>query len=334
MNDVPSELLDFIRTGSKFLIAGHKEEDGDCVGSQLALCSVLKRLGKEAIPCSAGPFKRTEVKPYEKYFCTTMDEKLREGARLIITDCNEIERTGDLAPFLKGLPAAFIDHHKAGQDELLKNSGPFYICESAPSVTLLILHLMDALGLQLSVEEAEYLLFGLCTDTGFFRHGDTASCETFEAAARLVCAGASPRRTYQTIYGGKSLGSRHFLGSILSRTESFFAGKLLVTTEEYDEIQLYGAEGRDSDALYQLLQAVDGVEAIAVIRQEKPDTCTVGFRSREDADVAAVAAYLGGGGHKNAAGASVSGTIPQLKTKILELFADIFQDKQSDIPGK
>jgi phosphoesterase RecJ-like protein len=64
--------------------------------------------------------------------------------------------------------------------------------------------------------------------------------------------------------------------------------------------------------------------AIVIIRQEKPDNCTVGFRSRDDVDVAAVARAFGGGGHKNAAGASIVGTIAELKPKILNAFETIF----------
>ena len=65
---VPQDLIDFIRGGTRFIVAGHKEPDGDCVGSQLALVSALRRLGKEAIPCSAGPFKRPEIQPYAHAF--------------------------------------------------------------------------------------------------------------------------------------------------------------------------------------------------------------------------------------------------------------------------
>ena len=325
MKSVPAELLDFIRTGKKFIVTGHKEEDGDCVGSQLALCSVLRRLGKEAIPCSTGPFRRTEIKIYEKYFCKTIDEKTRESARVIITDCSSLDRTGDLAPFLRGLPAAFIDHHEYNPAEPEQGNCIFYVCEDAPSVTHLILLLTDALGLELTAEEAEYLLFGLCTDTGFFRHGDSGSAATFEAAARLVRAGASPKKAYLAMYGGKSLDSRYLLGHILSRAESHFEGRLLVSSETCDEYKQYGAEGRDSDALYQLLQTIAGVEAVVIIKQEKPDNCSIGLRSIDQVDVAEMARLMGGGGHKNAAGASAAGTIPEVKEKILDLFKKVWK---------
>jgi phosphoesterase RecJ-like protein len=323
---VPGGLVDFIKQGAKFLVAGHKEPDGDCVGSQLALVSVLRRMGKEALPCSAGPFKRTEVKPYEHLFVPAPGEAERSGSRVIVTDCSSLDRTGDLAPFLEGLPLAVIDHHAVGQFAGGGVSGPAYIDGGAPSVTVLILKLIEALGMPLERAEAELLLFGLCTDTGFFRHVDEGGAAAFEAAARMIRAGASPKKAFLDINGGKSLDSRILMGRILSRAEAFYGGRLLLSTEEYEETRRYGLEGRDSDALYQLLQSVKDTEAIVLIRQEKlePPQCTVGFRSRDRVDVAAIAGSFGGGGHKNAAGLSINALIAELKPKILEAFKPVF----------
>jgi phosphoesterase RecJ-like protein len=321
---VPGELIQFITKGSKFLVAGHKEPDGDCVGSQLALASALRRMGKEAVPCSAGPFKRTEIMPYAGLFTAAPGEKERENARVIVVDCSAPHRTGDLAPFLEGLPPAVIDHHAAGDHPASSAENPVFLDAAAPSVSFMILLLIEALGLQPTPQEAELLLFGLCTDTGFFRHVGEDGADTFAAAARLIKAGASPKKAFQAIHGGKSLGSRILMGLILARIESFFDGRLLLGFEQYEETRRFGLEGRDSDNLYQLLQSVAGVEAIVIIRQETPENCTAGLRSRSDVDVAAIAAGFGGGGHKNAAGLSVNGTIEELRPKILAAFEKVF----------
>ena len=320
MKKVPRDLLEFIKTGNKFIIAGHKEPDGDCIGSQLALDSVLRRAGKKTILLSAGSFDRTEIKKYSKLFKSKIDENLKKDARVIITDCTKIERTGDIAPFIEGLPAALIDHHKRENETKSHDLGPTYIDEKASSTTLLILYLIKALGMELTKEEAEYILFGLCTDTGFFRHLSAESSEAFEAAALLVKAGASPKKVHAAMYGGKSLGTRLLIAHVLQSIEPHFNGRLIIATEEYEETQKHGKEGRDSDILYQLLQSIDGVEAIAVIRQEKPDNCTIGLRSLDKIDVDLIARNLGGGGHKNAAGGYVPGTILDVKKKVLKFF--------------
>ena len=319
---IPPKLLDFIREGEKFFVAGHKEPDGDCVGSQLALGSVLRRMGKEVVLCSAGPFKRTEIKKYEHFFVSAPAGK--EGAKLIIVDCSAPERTGGLEPYLAGLPCAVIDHHEAGTLPLNPARELYYIDVNAPSATSMVFRLIEELGMEPVREEAELLFFGLCTDTGFFRHVDSEGAETFELAAALIRFGANPKAAFAAINGGKSLGSRKLLGNILARTESFFGGKLLLSYEEYEDFRRLGPESRDSDSLYQLLQAIAGVEAIVIIRQETPDNCSVGLRSRDWVDVGNIAALFGGGGHKNAAGFYVAETIAELRPKLIKAFENVF----------
>jgi phosphoesterase RecJ-like protein len=318
---VPPALLDFIQGGLKFLLAGHKEPDGDCVGSQLALGSVLRRMGKEVILCSAGPFKRTEIMPYAGQFIAKPGRKDRDGGRVIILDCDSRARTGDMEPFLEGLPIAIIDHHATGD----RSVPLLYLNPEAPSTTVLVFELIEALGFCVTPEEAELLFFGLATDTGFFRHVDDRGAETFSYAARLVAAGANPKKAFQAIHGGKNLDSRILMGKILSRVRPYYGGKLLLATETLEDTIRYGLEGRDSDSLYQLLQSVAGMEVTVIIRQESPENCTIGFRSRDIVDVAAIAAQFGGGGHKNAAGLSLAGTIEGIEPKILEAFNDIFK---------
>jgi phosphoesterase RecJ-like protein len=321
---VPQKLLDFIREGVKFLVVGHKEPDGDCVGSQLALSSALGRLGKKAVPCSAGPFKRTEVVPYGDSFLAVPGEKEREGARVILLDCSSSSRTGDIEESIKGLPLAIVDHHAAGQDLVEMRHALIYLDAEAPSVTFMVMDIIEALGLKLTREEAELLFFGLCTDTGFFRHVDSQGAETFEYAARLIRAGANPKNAFHAINGGKSLESRKLMGIELFRSETHFDGKLILTFEKYEETRQFGLEGRDSDNLYQLLQSIRGVEAVAIIRQETPEKCTLGFRSRDKVDVARIALVFDGGGHKNAAGANADGTIEEIRPRVLKAFESVF----------
>jgi phosphoesterase RecJ-like protein len=283
-------------------------------------------LGKEAVPCSAGPFKRTEVLPYAGRFLSAPGGKEREGARVIIVDCGAFDRTGDLEPLLRGLPLGIVDHHAVGTLPPGNGINPVFLDPLAPSTTFMVLELIEALGLSPSQEEANLLLFGLCTDTGFFRHLDEGSAETFARTARLIRAGGNPKQVFNAINGGKSFNSRILLGIQLSRAEEYFGGKLIYTCERYEETQRFGLEGRDSDSLYQLLLAVAGVEAVVIIRQESPERCTVGLRSRDKVNVALIAANFGGGGHRNAAGFVREGAvIEELKPELIAAFEKTFK---------
>ncbi|MDR2313388.1 MAG: bifunctional oligoribonuclease/PAP phosphatase NrnA [Spirochaetaceae bacterium] len=314
---VPTALLAFIREGTDFIITGHKEPDGDCAGSQLALASLLRRMGKTALACSAGPFKRSEIKSLEKHFAPCPEK--RDGLRLIVMDCSAQERVGDLP--LDGMPTAVVDHHEPGNSW----GDIHYLDPRAPSVTFMVLRIFEELGMAPSVEEAELLLFGLCTDTGFFRHLEAGMTEAFRAAAVLSGAGASPKKTYAAINGKKPLNSRLLLGAILAKTKPFYGGRLLLSGETLEETRQFGLESRDSDTIYQLLLSVEGTEAAALIRQENPEECTIGFRSLDRIDVDAIAREFGGGGHKNASGAKVPGTITELEEQVVKAFSPWFR---------
>jgi phosphoesterase RecJ-like protein len=261
---------------------------------------------------------------WEELFCSAPNEDDRKGARVIVVDCSTPDRTGGLAPYLEGLPVAYIDHHASGSLESSGGGGLVYLDPAAPSVTYMIFYLLEVLEIEPTVEEVELLFFGLCTDTGFFRHIDDKGSAVFDCAARMIRQGANPKKTYHAMYGGKTLNSRILLGNMLSRVESYFDGRLLITTEEFEESERYGKEGRDTESLYQLLQSVAGIEAVAVIRQETLENCTVSFRSLDKIDVGSIAVFMGGGGHRNASGLSIKGVIPEIKRQILEAFEQIF----------
>ena len=313
---VPAELLDFIRQGTNFIVVGHEEPDGDCISSQLALVSLLRHLGKTAVPCSAGPFKRPEILPYEEFFLPCPSKQ--DGMKVIVVDCSVRERVGNLP--IEGLPTAIIDHHSSGNP----CGDVIFLDPRAPSVTYLIEKLFNALNIQPSAEEAQLLLLGLCTDTGFFRHLDDSGAEAFNTAARLIARGANPKKIYAAIYGGKSLNSRLLMGTVLSKTRSYYGGKLLISDETLEETERFCREKRDSDMIYQLLQSVNETEAIVLIRQENNAECSIGFRSRDHIDVAVIAAQFNGGGHKNAAGARALGSINALEEKIVAAFGKLF----------
>jgi phosphoesterase RecJ-like protein len=324
-SEVPVELVNYIKNCSKFIIAGHKEPDGDCVSSQLALRSALLRMGKTAIVSSAGPFKRVEIQEYAEQFSTIQPEN-KKDTKVILVDCSGKERTGDLKEILNEFPCAVIDHHAAATHPVSSAEEPVYVDPNAPACAILIYKVIEALGLEFTEEEASLLLFGICTDTGFFRHLTENNAVIFEYTAKLISCGASPKKTFYKTNGGKSLSSRILLGNILSRTESFFDGKLLLSYETLEESEKFGFEGRDSDSLNQMLLTVKNVEAVVIIRQELADNCTVSFRSLDKVDVSQIAASFGGGGHKNASGLSMKGEIPFVKQKVLEAFKNIFNN--------
>lgn len=317
-NSALSAVLDTLDNHCTFFILGHEDPDADCLGSQRALGSWLERRGKTVHLCSMGPWGRPEIADWQSSFEGKIP-KVPDGAvpLTVILDCSSFERTGFPANVLPDAPVLVIDHHAAGSD-----FGDIrFVDPLSPSTTLIIQKLIEIAGDTPTREEAELLFLGFCTDTGFFRHIEAGRSEPLEAVSRLVAAGASPTETFRFMAGGRSLGSRRLLGRVLERAELYFGGRVVIAWETWKDWRELGSE-RDSDMLYQLLMSISGIEAAAVIREQNDGNCVVGLRSITDLDVADIAHFFGGGGHKKAAGCTISGDRHDVTDHLIQIFAD------------
>ena len=313
----------FINEHDFFFVVGHKEPDGDCIASCLGIAAILDHFNKPYQLLSAGPFKRNEISKFQHKFSDSMeflDESERKRSGLIIADCSEIFRLGDIDGDFKGLDVFVIDHHKTSG---LPENAKGFVNPDAPACAFLVQIFYENLVGTVPCDIAKILFLGICTDTGFFRFLTNNSCSVFAAVGRLVETGADPRDTYKFINSGKAYSTRKLLGVLLDKAERYIDGRLVITYESLEDTKLYGQEGRDSDSLYQLLLSVSGVEAVVFLRQDTPLTCTGGFRSQDKIDVSAVAAKFGGGGHKNASGMSCDGKVEQLIPQVVKEFARI-----------
>ena len=313
------EAVAFIGSHSSFLVLGHKEPDGDCVASQLAVLSLLETLGKKASLYSAGPFDRPEIQAYSGGFSSSIpDEKLR-GSAVIIVDCSTPDRTGPLGARVTGLPCLVIDHHSAG--EVFGTAR--FVEPSAPSTTMLVLQLFEDMGVSVQAETGRLLLFGLCTDTGFFRHLGQNSADTFRSVARLVEMGTSTAEVYMMVYGRRELEGRKLLAEMLERVESHWDDRLLLTWQTIADRDRMSVAQRGEDELYRLLQTITGNVVVALVKEETAGTFSVGLRSNSTQDVGAIAASFGGGGHRQAAGFDIKGTLETVKKTVVDTFSPL-----------
>lgn len=327
--DVPASLLRRISDAGRVLIISHKEPDGDCIGSSLAMASALQRRGTDVHLFNVGPFDRGEIRRYETTFRTDIPEELKaptgDGKESIalVLDCSTASRIGDLENQLSGLEVCVIDHHASGEEF----GDERWVIPESPSTTYLVQLTIEALGLEPTLAEAEHIMFGYATDTGFFRHLSPHQGFTFHALARLCEYGASPRSAHGRMYGGRTLESRHLIGKLLDRIETHYDRRLLTSWESIADTDMVGKENRDSDAFYQLVFSIDHCEALIFLREESPGRCTGSLRSRDKVDVGRVAAEFGGGGHKNAAGFLAEGSITELMPRVVAAFSGDFAER-------
>ncbi|MGO9412379.1 MAG: DHH family phosphoesterase [Spirochaetia bacterium] len=314
-----NDAIDFLRAHESFLILGHKEPDGDCIASEITTATIVSALGKKADIYSVGPFDRPEIESFADQFTSVIPKEKLDGAAVIIVDCSTPDRTGDLGAVVDGLPTLVIDHHSAGETFGTVR----YVDDSAPSTTFLLFSLFETLQIPVEPQTANLLLFGFCTDTGFFRHLGPRSPEIFQTLSRIAACGTSPQEVYMMIYGGRDLSGRKMLGELLLRVEEHAEGKLLVTWQTMEDRRRHGARQRGEDEMYRLLQTVRGAVAVAFVKEESAGKFSVGLRSNASLDVGKIASSFGGGGHRQAAGFDATGTLESVKDAVVRAFASL-----------
>ncbi len=318
----PEALVNCLIHAEEVCICTHEEPDGDCIASSLALGSALERRGTAVSHCNVGPFDRGEIKHFADEFEDAIPSHVQSdtGIPIVVLDCSSAERIGALKDQIHGHQVIVVDHHRS--------NGGFgderWVVPESPSTTYLVQLIVEAAETPPTEDEANLLMFGFCTDTGFFRHLAPEQGFALYGMARLSAYGASPKEAHARMFGGRTLESRRLIATLLSRLTEHFEGRLLVTWETMEDTEAVGKENRDSDAFYQLVFSVETCEALILLRQESPEKCTGSLRSRSRVDVSGVAEQFGGGGHKNAAGFLAEGTPETLIPKIVDAFASQF----------
>ncbi len=326
---VPAALLDFLDAYNTYYLFGHVEPDGDCIASSLALGSYLSRTkGKKVRYFAQGPFLRREVSHYQERFQDRVPGETRATdprPAAIILDCSGPDRTGELENDMGGLPLAVIDHHAT--------ASPFgdarFVVTSAAATCYLVQLVLEAMSEPISQDEAELLLFGIMTDTGYLRHVESDAGPLMGAIGRLLDAGASPKLAHRQMFGGQTIESRRLLSALIGRMRPIAGGAGYVTWETMEDAKLYGKESRDSDTLYQLIFGIEGVRTAAVVRPEADAMVSGSLRSIDEIDVSQIAKRFGGGGHRRAAGFSCNGELQETVSRVCELLEQALESNRN-----
>lgn len=314
---INSEILEAIKNAKEAIVIGHKNPDGDCISSELAVGAFLEHLGIHSYLINEGPFQRPEINCFAPFFRTDItDDILERDPLVIVVDCSTGDRPGDVFKKLKDLSTILVfDHHSSGEP-FTKPEYQYIVTESV-STTLVLEQLRQALNIPLTKELAEHLFFGFMTDTGFFHFmNEKVAGESLRLVSQYADAGVSMFDMYNKLHSGKSLEFLQLVSSIVNRTEHHLQGRVY-TTEMYKE-ETSGPD-KPADTLYSLLMQIDECEVLFFFK-ENEGSVEIGMRSQDtsNVDVGAFASSLGGGGHRNAAGATVMGTLSEVKALVLE----------------
>ena len=293
-----------MRAESLVAVAVHESPDADAVGAAAGMLDLFEQLG---VPAALYVDAGVDL-PYAGEFLPS--GKLVEGAppaaaTLYALDCGSLDR---LALTLAARPARTvdIDHHH----DNTRFGDITWVDGAASSTCELVCRLAARLGLEPQARAATALYAGISFDTGHFQHESTTA-ETFGWAARLVDAGAEPTRVYRLLYERRSLAGLRLWARAIERTRPAGGGRALLAMLTSDDFAATGAGDDETEGIVDALRAVPGVAVAALARPRADGRVRVSLRS-DGFDVSAVAGLQGGGGHRQAAGFTATGSVEEV----------------------
>jgi len=314
-------VADALRAHDRFVVVSHENPDGDSLGSLLATTLALRELGKDVVMYLSGdaPLPR-------EYGFMPFGELMRDVPAdvadrvLVAVDCAKAERIGpDPTPLERASSVLNIDHH---QDNT--RFGDLNLVVPDASSTAEVMHdVMGELGVRLTPDMAEALYIALVTDTGRFQYSNTTP-KSLRLAADLVEAGADAHAVFQEVYESVEFAKLKLLARALERARVLEGGRIVVSYLLRTDFSEVGASEPYAEGIVDYLRAVEGAELAVLIREPPRDdgpTHRINLRaSVDELDVSTIARLFGGGGHRQAAGASSDASVEEITEIVREGF--------------
>jgi phosphoesterase RecJ-like protein len=301
VNGSASTIADALRGRHSFVLTSHARPDGDAIGSSMALALALEALGKRVRVVLRDPVPA----PYRVF---PQVERIEQRAAVseaadaaVFLECGDIDRAG-----ITGIAQHFIvniDHHLGDA--------------SAAACGEQVADVIDALGVAWTADIASHLFLALSTDTGGFRFG-AISGRTFEICRRITEAGVDVPARAREIFDSFSIGRIRLTGAMLNAMELHHGDRAAVLELDDALLARCGATLDDADGLVNQPLGARDVLVSVLVKREDAGSFRVSLRSKGDVDVRAIALRWAGGGHRNAAGCTVAGALPEIKAALVQ----------------
>lgn len=316
--------VDIINSHRKFLLTSHIRPDCDALGSELGMAQVLEALGKDVCIVNGQPTppNLAFIDPTNRIRAIHREIKLGELEDievLMILDTSAWAQLGPMSEVIRETKAkkVILDHHVSEDDigaEVFRNA-------QAEATGRLVVEAAEHLGVALTPEMAMPLFAAIATDTGWYRFNSTTSY-TYQIAAKLLDAGASPQEIYRELYERNSLGRVRLRGEVLARIRMELDGQLAHTYILKEDFERTEALPSDTEDLVNMALEIDGTQAAVIMVEQLGGGFKLSFRSRCELDCSQLAEKFGGGGHKAAAGAFIKGAFDLVQPQVLDVVRD------------
>ena len=305
-NDSLVEIAAYLKGQQTLTLLCHTRPDGDTLGCAFGLADCLKRLGKEVQVLCSDPISPRYRFLNEGEAALTGEVK---GA-VVCLDIASPEMAGSYKEWALAADCV-IDHHATNPCYGKRN----YVDASAAAAGEILVELAELLC-PLSPKAAAAFYTAIATDTGCFKYGNTTR-RTHQAAAKLL----------ETEFDLKALNKHLFqtsrwaeldLNRRATETICFYeAGKVATMLISRAMLKETGAGADELETISSLPIQIEGVAAAATFKELAEGQYKISLRTDGTVHGGQICAALGGGGHAQAAGCSLSGTYEQVRDQVL-----------------
>ncbi|MCQ2911719.1 MAG: bifunctional oligoribonuclease/PAP phosphatase NrnA [Clostridia bacterium] len=315
INNDFKEIFSVINKYDNILIAGHKNPDGDCIGSCVSLGLLLTKMGKQvSIFIKDMPHEFKILKGTYLY-----TNKLEENYDLVVTlDCADDGRVEIKEQFKNAKETINIDHHKDNPMFATYN----YVDENSSSVAEIMYDLYKANDVTLDKDIAEAIYVGIISDTALFQNLNTTE-KTMNIAASLMKYNINFNKIIGNLFFSKTFTEMKLIGKAMDNAKVYHNGDIIVSTLTKEEIASLNAKSNETSSIISMIRQVEGTKIACFIYEPIPHNVKVSLRCDVPYDVCEIAQSIGGGGHILAAGAIVKNKpMEEVKKEVIDLMIE------------
>lgn len=318
--DIKERVVEIFKSRNSFLIGSHVNPDGDSLGSELALASLLKRMGKKVAVLSSDSLPSVyNFLPYKEWLSHSCEKDKWEVG--IVVDSSEYERLKEVQKFFSSLPFVInIDHHISNK----KFGDLNFLDSSASSAGEMVYQIFRTLAERPTKEEALLLYVAIVTDTNCFKFGTTA--HTHRIVSELLSFGLNPREIQEKIYDIPFLAVK-LLELIFSTLQMSKSRKVVwaeLTRGMLDKINKGESEDiAQTDVFINHINSIKDTEVAVLFKEldnpptERAGRIKISLRSKSFVDVNKIAKVFGGGGHLRASGCLIRGALKEVEERVI-----------------
>lgn len=315
----PAELISGINNLKKPLIVCHVVPDADALGSSFALARALSSPGcRPTVVLPAGSLSQ-KLEFLVEWAGVNVAERMRpeDHDGFISLDTAKQQRCNVGAEWkdkdwTAGKPLFNIDHHDTNTGFGRVN----WILPDASSSAEIVYRLLKQMGRAIDAMTASLLFAGIHSDTAGFSLPNTTA-ESLAAGAELTRLGGRVAELGERLCRSQNQSEFDLLRVVYANTRLAANGAVAYSTCDYAEIARAGCTAADIDDQVSVPRSLRGVRLSFLLSEGNKDLTRINFRGEGDVNVLDLAKQFGGGGHAQAAGAVVEGSIPANLEKIL-----------------